>query len=292
MTGLSITSSTKPRRTRREVDRIMGAAYRICQEEQPVTVRQVFYRLVSEGIIAKTETEYRATVCRLLADMRRQGIIPYGWIADNTRWMRKPRTWSSLEQLLRDTARTYRRALWDDQNAYVEVWLEKDALAGVVYDVTADWDVPLMVTRGYPSLSFLYSAAEHFRACQKPVYLYYFGDYDPSGVDIPRAVEKTLRDFAPHVELHFSVVAVTPGQIENCHLPTRPTKNTDSRSKRFKGESVEVDAIPPAELRDLVSLCITQHVDLDKVNQLRMVEREERRLLYMMNGEMSDEHTT
>ncbi len=74
--------------------------------------------------------------------------------------MRKPRSFSGIEHAIEATARTYRRALWDDTDAYAEIWLEKDALAGVVVDVTEKYDVPLMVARGYSSLSFLYSAAE------------------------------------------------------------------------------------------------------------------------------------
>src|SRR5262249_17894436 len=179
----------------------------------------VFYQLVSQGVIAKTEAEYKATVVRLLAVMRREGEVPFGWIADNTRWMRKPRTHSSLEEALRRTAETYRRAVWDDQPAYVEVWLEKDGLAGVLYQVTEEWDVPLMVTRGYPSLSYLYEAAEAIQASGKPAHLYYFGDYDPSGLDIPRTVEAGIRECAPDAEADFQLAAVTGGPIRDVNLP-------------------------------------------------------------------------
>ena len=96
--------------------------------------------------------------------------------------MRKPDTHSSPEEALANTARTYRKALWDDQDAYVEIWCEKDALAGVLYKETAVWDVPLMVSRGFASLTFLAEAAEAIAAEGKPAYLYYFGDHDPSGV--------------------------------------------------------------------------------------------------------------
>jgi hypothetical protein len=100
------------------------------------------------GVIAKTEGEYKITVVRLLGDMRRNGEIEFDWIAGNTRWMRKPRTFSSLENMLKRTAEAYRRSVWDNQECYVEIWLEKDALAGVLYEETGAWDVPLMVTRG------------------------------------------------------------------------------------------------------------------------------------------------
>ena len=231
------------RRTKAEIERIRGYLYATLAADNPMTVRQIFYRMVSLGAIAKTEGEHKNTVVRLLGQMRREKVIPFDWLSDSTRWMRKPTSFSSLDEALRRTAQTYRRALWDNQDAYVEIWLEKDALAGVLFEETGQWDVPLMVTRGYPSLSFLNSAAEAIADCGKPVYLYYFGDHDPSGVDIPRKVEGDLRTFAPEAEIHFECVAVTPEQIVDWQLPTRPTKKTDSRSKNFKDESVEVDAI-------------------------------------------------
>jgi hypothetical protein len=261
------------------VESIRASLYEVLAADHPMTVRQVFYRLVSQGAIAKTETEYKATAGRLLTEMRVSGEIPFAWIADNTRWQRKPQTYGSLEQALQRTAETYRRSLWDELPVYVEVWLEKDALAGVLYQVTAAWDVPLMVTRGYPSLSFMHGAAEYIRECGKPTHIYYVGDHDPSGVDIPRNVEARLREFAPLAEIHFKRVAVTSAQITHWGLPTRPTKATDSRSARFAGESVEVDAIPAQQLRALVERCITQHVDGATLEALRESEAAERETL-------------
>lgn len=272
-------SSPIKRRTKKEIATVREAIYDALTEDAPMTVRQVFYRLVSTGVIAKTEGEYKSTVVRLLGEMRRDGEIPFDWIADNTRWMRKPRTYSSLEQLLQDTVRTYRRSVWDNQDAYVEIWLEKDALAGVFYEETHEWDVPLMVTRGYPSLSYLHSAAETIADQDKSTYLYYFGDYDPSGLDIPRKVEQDLREFAPDAEIEFQRVAVSLDQIHTLKLPTRPTKRTDSRSKNFIGESVEVDALPPRTLRGIVSACITQHIDRHAYSSLLAAEQGEKEVL-------------
>ncbi len=91
--------------------------------------------------------------------MRRAGRVPYGWIIDGTRWMHKPRSFSSLEQAVQRTAESYRRAVWDDQPVRVEIWLEKHGLAGVILDVTAEFDVPLYVSRGFSSLTYLAEAA-------------------------------------------------------------------------------------------------------------------------------------
>src|SRR5262249_7220321 len=118
----------RKRRTKAEMTALRDALLKLLRVDNPMTVRQTFYRLVGTGLIAKKEAEYKNTVGRLLVKMRREGAVPYEWIADSTRWMRKPRTYSSMENALRDTARTYRRALWDNQEVYVEVWTEKDAI--------------------------------------------------------------------------------------------------------------------------------------------------------------------
>lgn len=266
------------------MDEIRSAIYTAVASDHPMTVRQVFYRLVSQGVIAKTEAEYKSTVVRQLGIMRREGEVPFHWIADSTRWMRKPDSYSNLSSFLNNTARTYRRDLWERQDAYVEVWLEKEALAGVLYEETKNWDVPLMVTRGYSSLSFLYQAAQSIEAEDKPAYLYYFGDHDPSGLDIERAVEESILEFAPDIDLHFERVAVTPEQVEQWSLPTRPTKRTDTRSRSWQGGSVEVDAIPPHELRRLCRERIEQHVDQHQFDLLQFVESEERKLLTMFKS--------
>lgn len=269
----------RARRTADDMAGIRKAIRELLEEDNPMTVRQVFYRLVSAGVIAKTEAEYKGTVTRLLTEMRRAREIPFSWLADNTRWMRIPRTSSSLADALKETQLFYRRDIWDEQDAYVEVWLEKDALSGVLYEETSEWHVPLMVTRGYPSVSYLHSAAEAIREQDRPAYLYYFGDYDPSGVDIPRAVEEGLREFSDGAEIYFERVAVNPEQIELYGLQTRPTKSSDTRAKTFKGESVEVDAIPPKALRQIVRNCIIQHIDADALERQRVVEAAEKQTL-------------
>jgi hypothetical protein len=290
------------RRTRRQRQAIREALYRVLAADHPATVRGVFYRATSAGLVAKTQPEYKV-VGRLLAEMRRDGEIPYGWIAGATRWQRKPRTYSSVEEALRNTASTYRRALWDEGESRVEIWCEKEALAGVLVEVTELNDVPLMVTRGYPSLSFLHEAAEAIAAAGQHTHVYYFGDHDPSGRDIDRAIRKgigesliALSSSPLDVWLEdepeeafvdwatFERVAVTPAQIGAWDLPTRPTKRhpQDHRARRFKGPSVELDAIPSRRLRALAEACIERHVNRQQLEVLRKAEAEERRILEEM----------
>jgi hypothetical protein len=193
--------------------------------------------------------------------------------------MRKPATFTGLESCLSNTSKFYRRDLWAAMPTYVEVWCEKDALAGVLMEETEVYDVPLMVARGYSSISFLHSAAMAIKAKEKPCYIYHFGDLDPSGVDAARDIEAKLRRYAPGAEIHFERPAVTREQVEQWNLPTRPTKQTDTRAKKFTGTSVELDAIPARQLREIVRGCIERHVDQHQLAILRTAEESERELL-------------
>jgi hypothetical protein len=254
---------------------------------KPMTVRQVFYQATVAGVVEKSEAGYNKVQTDLV-QMRRSGALPYDWLADNTRWQRKPRSFNSVQHALNDTARFYRKSLWADADAYVEVWLEKDALAGVVMPVTSDYDVPLMVARGYASLSFLHSAAEYIGEIDVPTYIYHLGDFDPSGVNAGEKIEQTLKEMAPHAEIHFKRIAVTPWQIENFDLPTRPTKTTDTRSKGFGSISVELDAIEPDLLRSLVRDHIERHLPARQFEILKVAEASERDLLKGLVREIAE----
>jgi hypothetical protein len=244
-----------------------------------MTVRQVFYQATVRNLVEKTEGGYDK-VQNDLTLLRRAGRLPYDWLADNTRWQRKPKTYGSPEHALNNCAATYRKRLWDEVEAYAEIWLEKDALSGVVLPVTARYDVPLMVARGYASLSFLYTAAEFIRSLDVPTYIYHLGDFDPSGVNAGEKIEETLRELAPAAEIHFERIAVTPNQIRDWNLPTRPTKQTDTRAKKFgSDQSVELEAIDPRRLRSLVGRAIQRHLPRHQYRRLMEAEASERMLV-------------
>ena len=141
---------------------------------QPCTVRQAFYQAEVASLVEKAESGYEK-VQRAIVWLRQERYVPFGHIADATRWMRKPRSFTSIEDALRDTVECYRRAVRRDAAAYVEFWLENDALAGSIYPVTSEFDVPLMVARGFSSLTFLYEAAEAIAAYRQASF------YLPSG---------------------------------------------------------------------------------------------------------------
>jgi hypothetical protein len=273
----------RDRATKAQMERRNYALYRIVARQKPMTVRQAFYQAEVAGIVPKTEAGYRQ-VCQALVAMRRAGRLPFSWITDGTRLRRHPSTFSSIEQALENTALCYRKALWDQLPAYVEVWCEKDALTGVIYPITSQYDISLMTTRGYSSLTFLASAAEEITEIGKPTYIYHLGDYDPSGQDAARKIEQELRQLAPDAEIHFERLAVTPWQIESWNLPSRPTKQTDTRAKGFAAESVELDSIPPEMLRALVEEAITQHISPHEFSVLKVAEESERRAIKAFVG--------
>ena len=146
--------------------------------------------------------------------------------------------------------------------------------------VTSRYDIPLMVSRGYASLSYLYEAASYMRELAKPVVILHFGDHDPSGRDAADKIEQTLREFAPEIEIEFRRLAVTPEQIETWRLPTRPTKTTDTRTKTWTGgDSVELDAIEANQLRHLCEAEIEALLPDDWLQGVRAAEASEREML-------------
>jgi hypothetical protein len=272
------------RATKAEVEGRRDHLLDIISKMKPMTVRQLFYQATVRNIVEKSEAGY-TKVQTDLVQMRRAGVLPYAWLTDNTRWQRKPCTFSSVQQALNETARFYRKALWDDADAYVELWLEKDALAGVVYPITELYDVPLMVARGYASLSFLHTAAEYIRTLNVPAYIYHLGDFDPSGVNAGEKIEQTLKEMAPDADIIFERLAVTPQQIKTWNLPSRPTKVSDCRAKGFGEISVELDAIEPDLLRTLVAASIEDHLPADQFKTLKAAEESERTLIrQLVNG--------
>jgi hypothetical protein len=273
----------RPRATKVEVEHRREQLYKIVKAMKPMTVRQVFYQATVRGVVEKSEAGYNRVQTDLV-QMRRSGFLSYSWLADNTRWQRKPETFSSIEQALEETAHFYRKALWDDVDAYAEVWLEKDALAGVIYPITSKYDVPLMVARGYASLSFLHSAAEHINSLEVPAYIYHLGDFDPSGVNAGEKIEETLRELAPDAEIIFERLGVTREQIADWVLPSRPTKTSDTRAKGFGDISVELDAIEPSLLRGIIQDAIERHLPPEQFNILKVAEQSEREIITKLVG--------
>jgi hypothetical protein len=252
----------------------------LTEEYDQMAVRQAYYALTVRGVVEKTEAAYRQ-VQRQILSMRREGILPWSFIADGTRWQRKPETWDDVNDALNQVKRTYRRNLWRSQHIRVEVWLEKDALASIVSEVTELWDVSLMVSRGQSSDTFIWNAAQAAneawsRTSRDPVptttQIFALYDADRSGrVAADKVREKLqLHSLGP---IYFALLAVTDEQIEEWHLPTRPAKeNADE-------VAVELDAVPPKQLVELVDDAISGLVDKAAWRIEKQIEESEREIL-------------
>lgn len=284
MTGRVNGASTvrRVRRTKAELAVLDEAIIAAVAADAPVTVRGAFYRVVSAGAVEKSERGYRS-VSRRLLELRRNGVIPYRDITDGTRYVLRRPTFDSVEEALEQTARTYRRSLWSTADTHVEIFTEKDAITGVIHPTCDAWQVPLGITRGYSSETFAYEVAaslDRFR----PNVVAQLGDHDPSGVNAWDDFKKKVAGFAPDAHVEFVRLAVTPDQIDELQLPTRPTKKSDTRSATWEGGSVEVDAIPANTLRAIVESFIVDHLDHRDVEVLRVAEQSERDLLRSLRG--------
>jgi hypothetical protein len=271
---------------------IRNAITEIIEDDPPMTVRQVFYQLVARGVIEKTEDQYQTTVIRLMTEMRLSGALAFHWVVDESRRVRVTRTYNDIADAIENTAKFYRRSALAQSPDYLEMWCEKDALSGVLWDVTSEYDVPLMISRGMPSLTFLFTSACAISEAYeqgKDAFIYQFGDHDPSGVLIPKTIEKRLGEMCERLDCRPPIVervALTEEQIAAYRLPTRPTKRDGNHhAKNFSGNSVELDALPPHVLRDLVRETITRHIPQDQVNALRVAEDSERELLRALHPE-------
>ena len=258
---------------------LRAAIRQILRADHPQTVRQVFYQLVVRGAVQKTETEYTQTVSRLLGEMRLAGELKWSWIVDSSRRTSITQTFDNVGEALEDTARYYRRSALRESDVYIEIWSEKEALAGIIYDVARRYDVPVISSRGIPSLSQLrisFHNVEEATRAGKEVFIYQFGDHDPTGCLIPRHIERQINKWCEEEDCArptVNRVALTEAQIKQYRLPTRPTKRVGNpHAREFKGESVELDALPSGTLRDLVGECIGRHISEHQLEILRAAE--------------------
>jgi hypothetical protein len=279
----------RTRRTKAEIEALDAALVEIVEEFSPVTVRQVFYQAVNRGLVPKSEAKGYRVVQRRLVALRGSGAIPYGYIVDGTRYVHGYRRYCDLGEFTSYAAGLYRKDYWATAEVNVEVWLEKVALKGVLFPtVVNECGLGLHVTRGFASITYLQEAAEHIEADGRPTYVYVLTDFDPSGVSIAEKVKEELMERAPSSRIAVERLAVNREQIERWNLPTRPTKTSDTRATSFRRihgtDSVELDAIPPDQLRQLVRNAIDSHMEPWRLEQFRMVEQEERETLMTMFG--------
>ena len=230
-----------------------------------LTLRQLFYQLVSRDVIANKQQEYKR-IGSIINDARLAGLIDWEAIEDRTRNLRALAHWDNPPQILTSVAQQYRMNMWDNQEFRPEVWIEKDALVGVIERVCNKWDVPFFSCRGYTSQSEMWGAAmrlaDHAHHGQTPM-IFHFGDHDPSGKDMTRDITDRLRLFMGGIDVQR--LALNMDQIEKYNPPPNPAKITDSRStayiREFGDESWELDALEPVVIAALIDEHIGKLID-------------------------------
>jgi hypothetical protein len=265
---------------------LLTAAVQVLEAEQPITLRGLFYRLVSSGHLNNTQKEYKR-LGRTMTSAREGGDVPFAWIVDHVRSTLKPSSWSGLEDFGETVCRAYRKDLWSQMPHHIEIFVEKDAIAGTIQPVTHEYDVALQVCRGYASLSFVGEIAHVWGRVKKPIHAYYLGDFDPSGFDIERDLREKLSHYSGR-GFGWERLAIQPEDFTRHDLIALPVKASDNRAKGFQDkygdQCAEVDALPPTELRQRVQDAIESHIDQDRWERLRHVEDLEKQTVVSLVG--------
>lgn len=235
-----------------------------------LTLRQLYYQLVSRDIIPNKQREYK-NLGNLLTDGRMCGMVDWDVIEDRLRIPEVPSSWDDPAEALQSLAGQYERPRQEGQEVYVEVWVEKDALSGVLSRVTEKYHIPIMVNRGYSSASAMYEAYNRFKRAKRRgqgIRILYLGDFDPSGMDMIRDVSDRIMEFFDDDRVDFEVIpiALTREQIKEYDPPENPAKQTDSRFEKFAAEhgesSWEVDALRPEVLDEILTNAIEKLIDV------------------------------
>jgi hypothetical protein len=267
------------RRTKAQMQSLLDGVLNILGEyDERITVRHLFYRCANAGLIDKTTEEYNSLRGHLVK-WRRAKLIAYSAFIDGTRWHYGAETFNGLGEYLRHAAASYRLNLWAEADCHPEIWVEKEAVASMVFGIAQEWNLKVFVARGDASMSSLADAAETFnlhRADGKAPIILYLGDYDENGLAIPKTIERNL--LKDHdCEVQVTRVAINQKHIAQYGLPTRPPKG------KRRGEAVEhavdIDAMKPRAIRELLTAQIETLIDYTQLVRLKAVEEAERETL-------------
>lgn len=264
---------------------ITDSAVDILSGYTSMTLRQLHYRLVAIGMT--NDTNHYKRVIAAMTKARWENVVDFQDFIDRERSMSGETEFeekdlqeeieSGISQV-DSWMKYYFLNRWSNQPEYVEVWIEKKALQGVFETPCQSHDVGLAPCKGYPSLTFVYDACQRFNNASdlgKELCILYFGDYDPSGMDIPRSIKDNLERMGCCVEIDR--IALNISQIEELRLPGVPAKVKDSRSRSWSGgDVVECDAIEPKMLENMCENAILKHFDEDLYEELQVKEEEEK----------------
>lgn len=256
-----------------------------------LTLRQVYYQLVARGYIPNNERSYK-NLGSLINDGRLAGLIDWYAIVDRTRNLRGNSHWDSPAKVIEAARRSYMLDRWKNQPNYVEVWVEKDALIGIVSQICGKLDVPHFSCRGYTSQSEMWSAAQRFirERHRESRTIIHLGDHDPSGIDMTRDIQERMDMFG--ADVYVKRVALTMEQIETFNPPPNPTKLSDARAngyiEEYGHECWELDALEPKVITALIRDEVTALMDTDLLYEIERKEETDKGNIAMISRDYSD----
>ena len=274
-----------------EIERAERICAQYAAQGYDLTLRQLYYQFVSRGWIPNTDKSYKR-LGEIINRARLAGMLSWRYIVDRTRSLRGVSHWDTPGDIIDAAASSFRLDKWIDQPTRVEVWVEKEALAGVVQRAAEQRDVSWFSCRGYVSQSELWGAAQrlirYVRAGQNVVILH-LGDHDPSGIDMTRDIRDRLEMFMSHHlgsmsgDLEVRRIALNMDQVRQYDPPPNPAKMSDARAAgyvdRFGDESWELDALPPDVLDQLIRDEINEVLDHGRYTEQESDETRHRELL-------------
>jgi hypothetical protein len=254
-----------------------------------LTLRQLYYQMVARDILPNKVQSYKRLGV-ILNDARYAGLVDWAALEDRTRNLQGLSHWDDPADVIDSAARSFALDKWEGQAYRPEIWVEKEALAGVVERAASLNDLSFLSCRGYMSASEMYEAAQRIRARrrkgQEPIIIY-LGDHDPSGLDmsdgdIPKRFEIFLEKYGQD-RILINRVALNGDQIEEHQPPPNPAKETDSRfaayQEKFGDESWELDALDPTTLLAIIQAAIDEVKDADLYAEMKEREDSEREIL-------------
>lgn len=274
-----------------------------------LTLRQLYYQFVSRAWIANNQKEYDK-LGSVINDARLAGLLDWDAIEDRTRNVRSLAAWEDPASILNSVSKQYRTDPWIEQDSYVEVWIEKDALIGVIERVCNEYQVPYFSCRGYVSQSEMHGAAmriQHQALNGKRCTILHLGDHDPSGIDMTRDIRDRMHLFSLGIDMqdhdplyspeelqdhrsefvNVERIALSMKQIRELNPPPNPAKLADARAadyiRKYGSSSWELDALEPAYIRNLLTQHITSEIDSDAWKESRDKMQEDKRRLVSLS---------
>ena len=294
-TVLSTVHHKRHRRTNAQIDDMRGTITAILSVDHPQSVRHVFYRLTDPRLscaVEKSERGYRHVQYQL-SEMRKDGVLPFGWITDATRMGYFVDTFDGSADFVERISGIYRADAWKYADHYVEIWCESRSIGGVIRPLCREFGVSLYPAGGFTSHTLPYEAALDIDRIvgetDKAIEILYIGDFDPAGVLIDRDIEAKLRrHLTTSNALTFHRLGINEDQIKVFDLPTNPRKESDRRVLHMR-ETVEAEAMPANILRNILRTKIESYLPEGALQATQVAEQSERdylnRLAALMKGE-------